>query len=163
MASPVSVGFLQTPETPQAGDSLYSEESLRALPSRGQLRWRHLFGTFPQGLVTPRCVSSLMTGLCPQSVSWIFFGNCQKSGEPTCFFVFFFNNKWLSCYFTEMLMNSKVTKQCLEANSRGRNSIHWVHEMSNSRLSAVRLLAHLIFPTTFTSRKYWDFPWWSSG
>lgn len=33
MASPVSVGFPQTPETPQAGDSLYFEESLRALMS----------------------------------------------------------------------------------------------------------------------------------
>lgn len=33
MASPASVGFPQTPETPQAGDALYFEESLRALMS----------------------------------------------------------------------------------------------------------------------------------
>lgn len=77
----------------------------------------------------------------------------------------FFNNimtklydSWGSkiCEFPEIFMNSEVTKQCLEASSREDwameviNNIHRVlpKEMSSSRLSALHLLAHLIFTAT---------------
>lgn len=84
--------------SPASGVSPDTRDYRQATPFSGKPQSPHVtrqavaapvFGAFPQGLVAPRRTSSLMTGLCPQSVSWIFFGNCPKSGELTCFFFFF--------------------------------------------------------------------------